>query len=236
MGRHQGEEPSEDGNRGQPAYVAPTVDERFLSAVLAALGVELRRARERQGSTAVDVATRCAVDLALVTGLDNGSPQSALRLALAACVVTGVRLSDVVPRAENAVLARQVPQRAAQPPAAISTDETRENVMGHSEADTLGGHVARVRGEAQLGQPDAARALGWSVEELQAVQGNRRGVSMAELRGVLALCGITAPQDVAWFVALLPLPCDHHRQLPVVLCLNCRAVSGANLAGTPRTT
>jgi transcriptional regulator with XRE-family HTH domain len=234
MGRHQGEEP--DANRGQPAAGVPTVDEHFLSAVLAALGVELRRARERQSRTALDVATRCAVDASLVTGLENGASESALRLALAACVVTGVRLSDVVRRAENAVLARQIPQRAAQPPGAINTYEATENIVEQGDGDTLGGHLARVRDEAQLGQLDAARALGWPIEELQAVEANRRGVSVAELRGVLALCGITAPQDVAWFVALLPLPCDHHCQIPVVLCLTCRAVSGANMAGTPRTT
>ncbi len=123
MGRHQGEEP--DPNRGQPAVVVPTVDEHFLSAVLAALGVELRRARERQSRTALDVATRCAVDTSLVAGLENGASESALRLALAACVVTGVRLSDVVRRAENAVLAAADTPTGRSAAGAITTTKRR---------------------------------------------------------------------------------------------------------------
>jgi transcriptional regulator with XRE-family HTH domain len=221
-------------HRGQPAPVVPTVDERFLSAILVAVGVELRRARERHSTTVVDVAIRAGVDPSLVTELENGTAESALRLALAACVLTGVRLSDVVRTSENTVLARRRPQRAGRPPAAVNNNEAKDNAVGHGDVDTLGVHLARVRGEAQLGQPDAARALGWSIEELQAVEGNRRGVSKAELRGVLALYWITEPQDVAWFEALLPLPCDHHRQIPVVLCPTCRAVQGENPAGHRR--
>jgi transcriptional regulator with XRE-family HTH domain len=184
------------------------------AAIVTAVGAELAHVRERYGRTVDDVATRCGVDPVLLERLETGDP-SDIGLAIDVCIALNVRFREVVTRAE-AVALRQ-----------WKGTTTMDNNPGEY---VLGYELKRARDESGFRLPDAARELGWPSRHLEQIESNLMGVSVAELRGMLALYGVTEPDSVAWYIGLLPLPCDHERSVPVALCVRCRAIVDSRAA------
>ena len=69
-----------------------------------------------------------------------------------------------------------------------------------------------------------AHTLWWPTSDLRQVEGGERGVSAAELLGILALYGVIDRDATRDWVRLIPLPCEHQDPVPVWLCATCRTV------------
>lgn len=90
--------------------------------------------------------------------------------------------------------------------------------------NTLGGILAWMRDTAGLTVATAAALLDWSTYDLEQLERNARGVSIAECRGMLSLYGITEREDVETWLSRLPMRCRHQERRAVVLCERCRTV------------
>lgn len=89
---------------------------------------------------------------------------------------------------------------------------------------SLGEQLSRLRQAARMPLDLAASSLGWTPDVLRAIEsGEKHDVSVAEVRGMLALYRFTKPELINRFVGVCP-KCSDDEGTMIVLCFTCRAV------------
>lgn len=83
--------------------------------------------------------------------------------------------------------------------------------------------MARLRHAARIPLDLAASSLGWTPDDLCAIEtGRKDDLSVAEVRGMLALYRVTDVEVINRFVGVCP-KCSLDGQTMIVLCYTCRA-------------